>query len=356
MASVDYREAAAVLQISFDRVQRDYPTVQPPRLPGAGEEALRKVFTSKTSAFREALLGCAVARLVNPSINPSKAYVDFGSDAFSGRTLDEKVVNPFLTANQVPCSKSPYLSVLRRSVRFDESMRRGVKDKGAFDGFLALLELVKADPAAVLDRLLCAFIDLREKSHVSVATVPRASLEQLRQLAALLLAEQSGGRFPVLLTVAVLRAVSSTWNLGWSVQFQGINVADSANRAGADISVFHDGSLALALEVTERQVEKTRIESTYKTKIAPLGIRDYLFVVELRKIASEAAEQAARYFAQGHEINFIDLEAWLHHLLATIGGAGRTAFTRELVCLVEARDVPAAIKMSWNNAVFRLTS
>lgn len=356
MASLDYTAAADILQRSFDRVQRDYSAGQTHQLEQKVEAALTKIFQSKTSAFREAFLGCVLAKLTNSEINPKTAYIDFGPDAFSGRSLDERVVNPFFQANQIPSSKSPYLSVLRRSVRFDNSMRRGVKDKAAFDSFVFLLGKVDSKSSNLLERVLEKFLQLREESVVTVATVPQAGLNQLQELSETLLSTPSGGRLPVLLTVAALRAVSGAWNLGWNVEFQGINVADQASKAGADISVFLNDELILALEVTERPVEASRVQATYKSKISPLAIRDYLFVVELKKVADDAIEQARKYFAQGHDVNFVNLRDWLFNVLATIGRKGRTAFTGELVGLISARDVPAALKLEWNKAVYKLTS
>src|SRR5271157_1327940 len=97
------------------------------------------MFQSTTQAYREVLLGCSIARIQDRRINVRLPYINLGEGAFNGRTLDERVVNPFLQANRIPSSRGPYLGVFRRSVRFDQSTRTGVRDKDGYDSFLALI-------------------------------------------------------------------------------------------------------------------------------------------------------------------------------------------------------------------------
>ncbi len=71
-------------------------------------------------------------------------------DSYNGRSLDENVVNPFLKANEVPCSAGPFLSVFRRNIKFELATERGVKDKEAFRAMLTFIgELNKSDEREV---------------------------------------------------------------------------------------------------------------------------------------------------------------------------------------------------------------
>jgi hypothetical protein len=72
--------------------------------------------------------------------------VNQGDDAYNGRTLDEKVVNPFLHERRIPSSKGPFLAAFRRSVRFDESTREGLRDKESYGSLLSLIKLLKKAP------------------------------------------------------------------------------------------------------------------------------------------------------------------------------------------------------------------
>jgi hypothetical protein len=111
----------------------------------------------------------------------------------------------------------------------------------------------------------------------------------------------------------------------------------------------------MAAEVTERTVDKTRVVSTFQTKIAPQGIEDYLFLVT-GQADSEVMKQARQYFSQGHEINFFEMKNWIVVILATISSAGRAIFNEILMQKLEAQDIPASLKVAWNNEIAKLTA
>jgi len=66
--------------------------------------------------------------------------------------------------------------------------------------------------------------------------------------------------------------------------------------------------------------------------------------------------QARQYFAQGHEVNFLQMRDWVRTMLATIGRPGREAFNRAILEKLEATDMPAALKVAWNEQMARLTA
>ena len=84
------------------------------------------------------------------------------------------------------------------------------------------------------------------------------------------------------------------------------------------------------------------------------GIEDYLFIYS-NSLPTDDARQAARtYFTQGHEINFLQVADWIVNNLGTIGAKCRIIFTQEVLALFGTRDVPASVKMSWNDLVKEL--
>ena len=74
--------------------------------------AVRKLFSSGTQAFREAMLGCLLVRIQDKTVNIRRPYVSQGDDSYNGRTMDERVVNPLLQEKRIPSSRGPFLSVL----------------------------------------------------------------------------------------------------------------------------------------------------------------------------------------------------------------------------------------------------
>lgn len=203
--------------------------------------------------------------------------------------------------------------------------------------------------------LLARFIRLRSVGDVPLSRLQRISLEQYGQLIEGLLSTPSGGRFPVMLVEATFTAIKRVYNLDWTIEVQGINVADRASGVSGDITVKQQDAILLAVEITERPVDKSRIISTFQTKIAPQGIEDYIFLVR-GETSEEVMRQARQYFSQGHEVNFLEIENWILSILATIGKAGRTAFNEVLLEKLNSAEIPAALKVAWNKQVELITS
>lgn len=353
---VDIKRAEQVLRDHFEQAEQDYLNAAPPAVSERAQRSADVLFETKVQSYREALLGCAIARIVDPQIDLSLPYAEQGDNAFSGRTLDEQVVNPFLVLKGIPCSRGPYLAVFRRNVRFVPEIAVGLKDKKGYQAFLAYLEeLRRADDQYALNLLrylLYRFVELRERSAIQLVRLSRISLEQVRQLTEALLSQKSGGLMPLLLSIAMLKAVSNVYQLSWKVEWQDINVADRASGAGGDITVWEGDRIRMAIEVTERTIDQTRVEATFQSKLSPLSIHEYLFAFTGPRPAEEAYRTAYVLFAQGHEVGFVRVSDWIYYNLATAGAKGREAFLEEAVKLLE--EAPATVKMLWNEVVRQL--
>jgi hypothetical protein len=310
---LDYEAAKALLDATFPQAEVDFAAVTPPNADATFREACDAVFHSDTQAYREVLLGCVLARIQDKTINIRQPYVNQGNRAFNGRTLDEQAVNPFLQSRRVPCSRGPYLSAFRRSVQFDEQTRKGVRDKAGYDQLLVAIGRVEAATSApslalLLRYMLYKFVELREAAHIGITTLQRVSLEQYDALLSGLLAAPSQGRFPVLLLVATFKAISTYFGQNWTLDFQGINAADAAAGVGGDITIRSGDQILLVAEVTERIVNRDRVVATFQAKIAPQRIEEYLFFIRPEGATADARQQAHQYFAQGHEVNFLEIK------------------------------------------------
>jgi hypothetical protein len=356
---LDYEAAKMLLEGTFALAEEDFAAGIIPDCDAAFIVACGGVFASQTQAHREVLLGCFLARMQDKTTDVRSPYVGQGDRAFNGRELDQRVVNPFLRTRHVPSTVGPYLSAFRRSVRFDLATRQGVRDKVSYDHLLRALERLEAtdsDPAKMLRFLLYKFVELREAAHIALTTLQRMSLEQYDTLITGLLATPSQGRFPVILLVATFKAVSGYFGQDWVIEMQGINEADRPGGAGGDITIKSDGHTVLVAEVTERPVDLHRVVQTFHTKIGPQGIEEYLFFVRPQAATQEARQQAHQYFAQGHEVNFLDIKTWMLMALASIGGKGRQLFTEFALELLGADDVPRTVKVAWNTQMERLVA
>jgi len=227
MPQLDYEEAGDILEQVFTEVERKTSNDIPIEIPQRLTQHFDLIFSSSTSAYRETLLGCVLARLTDEDLNIRKPYVGQGPDAFNGRTLDERVANPFLQSKEIPCSKGPYLNVFRRNVMFDQETRKGVRDKTGYDAFYALLTQLERNSDAesirsFLAYLLFRFILLREAAKIGVSKIQRISLNQYEWLIDSLIATPSGGRVPVILVLAAFETIKEVFSLVWSIEFQEI--------------------------------------------------------------------------------------------------------------------------------------
>lgn len=355
MASLDYDRAGVMLAELFAKAEIAYQKNDPPPVNRIIAKAADVLFKSSTQSYREVLLGCGLARLLDRSINIRHPYMGQGEHAFNGRTLDERVINPFLHDRRIPSSKGPYLAVFRRSVELRPETASGLKDKGGYEAMMQYMEaLATADePEAVglVLHLLFRFLAMREAATIPLSKISRLSLEQYGALINGLLQVPSGGLIPVLLVVAMLRTIKTCFSLAWEVEFQGINVADKASGAGGDVTVREGKTILLAIEVTERPIDKARVVSTFNTKIVEAGIQDYLFMYANAKPGDDARQAARTYFSQGHEINFLQVQEWVVNNLGTLGAKCRAIFTQEILKLFDTPQVPAKLKVAWNDIV-----
>ena len=356
-------DPAALLEERFTRVENAHLRGEKPRVPEDFAQACTTVFRSTTKAYREVLLGCLLTRITDPDKDIHLPYVSMGPRAFSGRSLDERIVNPFLRSKGIPCTRGPYLSVFRRQVSFDPSTRPKMRDKEGFDALVRLLDMARSEARreallALLDYVLYCFVILREEQTVELVRLERVSLRQYRQLIEGLMARQSKGIFPQVIVVSMIEAIVERFRLDWEVRFQEINVSDRAAGVEGDITVLDrtSGETVFVVEVTERDVDAYRVRSTFQEKLSPASVREYIFAVNLGRVQPKAIEQAERYFHFGYDVNFVDIRDWVWNCLATIGAPGRKAFFSRLVGHLSAEWIPATLKHAWNEEIARLTS
>jgi len=125
---------------------------------------------------------------------------------------------------------------------------------------------------------------------------------------------------------------------------------------GGDVTVSQGEKTVLTIEVTERAVDRNRVVATFRTKILRAGIVDYLFVYSAAAPRDDAREAAERYFSQGHEINFLQVKEWILHNLGTMGSRGRALFMEKIVQLLDSSQVPAVVKVRWNEILESLVA
>jgi hypothetical protein len=62
----------------------------------------------------------------------------------------------------------------------------------------------------------------------------------------------------------------------------------------------------------------------------------------------------SKYFAQGYDVNFVDLQEWLINTLATVGIKGRKHFQEGIIHHLSEDQVPKTLKVAWNEEIGKL--
>src|SRR5208337_4408341 len=93
---VDIDVAKAMLAETFELAESDQRDGVTASVPSEIVKATERLFFSKTQAYRDALPSCVIARIIDPQIDIRLPATEYGENAFSGRSVSEKVVTPFL--------------------------------------------------------------------------------------------------------------------------------------------------------------------------------------------------------------------------------------------------------------------
>ena len=99
---INYDAASVLLEQIFTNAEADFTSGKVPDVPPEVVAATARLMAPNTQAYREVLIGCALARLLDDQIDIRLPYANQGDAAYNGRTLDEDVVNPFLHSHEIP--------------------------------------------------------------------------------------------------------------------------------------------------------------------------------------------------------------------------------------------------------------
>lgn len=358
MAKIDYENARRVLDSLYTYAENNSSAFANQLNERLCAE-LDVVFSSQTQSYREVLLGCALIHAINVNIDIRRPYIKQGENAFNGRTLDEEVINPFLQEKLIPCSKSPFWATFRRNVMLTDQTKAGLRDKKGYEAMLHIISQMEnqvdsESRESMVVCLLVRFINLRDLSRVPLINVSRLSIDQFDTFIELLLARQSGGLLPVLLTVAFYKMLNKYYEKNWDISWQGINVADKATGVDGDISIAENGQQRIAIEVTERPIDKRRVTSTFNTKISHSEASAYLFAYTNTRPDESALQAAQNLFTQGYEVNFVAIKNLIINGFLSQEPTARVLFMEEMLLLLDKQDVLSSIKLAWNECI-RLT-
>lgn len=355
MTQIDYLQAAKILESMYREAEKP-PSDSVNKFLDDNEQLLDAVFDSQTQSYREVLLGCSLIRWLDKSVNIRLPYMKHGKGAFNGRTLDEKVINPFLHEKLIPCSKGPYLATFRRNVMLTDETKKGLRDKDGYDALMKLLSIIESTTDdSILETLMISFIRrfiiLRDSSKITLFHINRLSIEQFKSFLSTLIQKPSGGLIPVLISVAFYQMLNEYYQLSWEINWQGINVSDQSTGSEGDIIIKANKETICAIEVTERLIDKKRIVSTFNTKILRGNVKEYLFIYTQTEPDRTAMDAAGKLFSQGYDVNFASIVDLIVNNFAVQRPEARSIFTNKMISLLDSIEIPSSVKLAWNECI-----
>ena len=281
------------------------------------------------------LMSCLLGKLIDPNVDPRKPYTEIkGADCFSGRTIDEEYLTPFIAKHVLPCRittafltpvfrtmnrpftldiklESRHRNVITAAIQLlDDVVNSRVSAEDLFSEIVRVLICIRNENKAMMDSLL-------QSIQNNAADLPLSSSAILVLIQQHLLCKKSS-RLPVLIVAAAYRSVEK--RLGEQVlSLSAHNAADLQTGALGDVEICleNDEAVVTAYEMKMKRIMKSDIDlAVDKILRSSRRIHNYIFITT-EKIEDECNEYAAEFYEKtgGTEIAILDCLGFLKHFL-----------------------------------------
>lgn len=280
------------------------------------------------------LMACLLAKIDRPEVDPRKPYTEIGdSDAFSGRSYDEKYITHFIYAHNLPLNSTtafltPALRNLDRPLTTDLELVG--RPRQVYRQTLQLLDDVhqgKVTAEDLLTEVVRILLLVREEKRSRINsllaglssddTLPLSS-EEIVNLIEQHIRCKNSSRLPVLIVAAAYNSVGE--KLGERVlPLQSHNAADEQTGALGDVEVCleNDEHVVTVYEMKMKRVTIDDIDRALE-KIATTTnrIHNYIFITT-DIISDDVQSYAAGCYERtnGTEIAVLDCIGFLRHFL-----------------------------------------
>lgn len=327
-------DPSAILALAFQRASASGNTslVQNPKIVDQTELVARN---TQNRACVRCILACTLAKVHLPEIDIRKPYTEIGdSDAFSGRTYDERYILDFITEHELPCNvTTAFLTppFRNRDIVLTPEVNLVGRPPGVYKAMLQMLDAVHVGRLSAQDLLaetvrwlLIVRDEKRERMRTLLAAL-RATREETalsaEQIVSLI--EQHSrlkrtSRLPVLVVAAAYQAAQK--HLGERVlPLESHTAADlqTGSLGDLEITLVDDDQVVTSYEMKAKRVTKEDIDLAV-SKIAHSGRRidNYIFITT-KPIDREIEEYAESMYERlgGIEVVVLDCIGFLRHFL-----------------------------------------
>jgi len=301
-------------------------------IPDAIRQAIGRCIDSRTKSYRYVLPTHLLAKWTRAEIDARCVQDSSGLQAaFDARSFCRATIVPFDRANHnvLGGSTDPYVSNPLRIPAITAEQRPAQRDQEGFQDLIDVLDYAQHNPGAVealLNGVLEAIRDRLQRVHITYPTPSRASLNDVWRVTQELLHDRTGGRRLQAVAVALFRTIGSCFGLFDRVESGHVNASDVRTGHAADLTcVSEDGSVAMAVEVKDRQLAVREVEDKLP-QIRETNVQELLYVIR-GGVASQDAPRfeqlVAGQFRSGHNIYACEFDELLRVALMLFGEAGR---------------------------------
>jgi len=320
--------------------------------------------TSKTKSYHYVLPTQLLSKTVEPSRDCRSIQVAYGkAGAFDARSIAHKVIVPFdkRNYNVLGGSTEPYVNNPLRCVSVTSDNETRQKNKKDWRKLVKVLELVEQNDNldftyAVFNQVLLEIYKLLAHVKVIYPVPGRISLEKTSIIIESFISEGSGGDREEVLVTALFREIAHRFKLFDDIRRGKVNASDIISGMAADIECYSNGRIILMIEVKDKILTMTDLES--KLESARAGkIKEILFIAE-KGIEDEKKhkinERIKSEFSSGQNIYILRLREFFHSILILLGEEGRVSFISRIGTELDRGNSLISHRKTWANLLRKI--
>lgn len=324
---------------------------------------IRDCLQSSTLTYHYVLPTQLLAKAVNPSIDAHAVQAGYpGPGAFDARTIAHDVIVPFDRAHErvLGGSPEPYVNNPLRVPGITQDYRSPQKNKADWDKLVMVLDAVEAstDQAfarTVFDQVLFEIHRLLDRVTVVYPTPSRISLERTNHLIDEYLAARSGGERMEAVCTALFRVIGNRFSIFDEVRRERVTSSDISTGMSADIECLLDGRVVMVVEVKDRELTLTQLDTTLDA-VRARHITELLVVAEQGKEThhEEAIDSRIRSeFTSGQNVYVVKFAEFALGILILFNEDGRVEFLNAVGGELERVNARIEHRRAWADLLRR---
>lgn len=297
---------------------------------------VKDCLTSNTKTYRYVLPTQLLSKCVDHSLDSHSLQVAWDKEgAFDARSVAHAAVVPFDKENHrvLGGSPEPYVNNPLRCPAITDEYRERQKNKKDWDKLIKVLDLVENEDNLeftknLFDHVLYQIFELLAEVRVTYPTPNRISLDNTFSLIQEYISIKSGGERLEAVSTALFQIMGEKFGLFDEVKREKVNTADSSSGMVADIECSLDGETILLVEVKDRDLTLTQLDSKLD-KARSRRISEILFLAEkgLKEDQEDIINKRIESeFTSGQNIYVLNLLEFCHGILILLGERGRVEF------------------------------